>query len=283
MIVIAGYNHAACWETLLYAFLFDVPVVPWSGTWSGSLGTENRLINTLREIYTKRGSSWIAYGSRASEALRAWGAEPESIHVAINTVDVKKYAEYSSNINGFEPNSASFEILYCGQLIPRKNVQSLFNAVSMIESENIQVNIVGDGPLLAELREYTADLKAEINFEGHISRQEIIPYYTKADLVVLPSSVEVWGLVVNEALACGTPVIVSDMCGCAPDVVREGFNGHIFDHKSPQELSHLISKQMTGELKYASAKDIQQDAIHRLSIQRSFDGFIEAIYDANNS
>ncbi len=69
-----------------------------------------------------------------------------------------------------------------------------------------------------------------------------------SNVLVLPSSSEPWGLVVNEAMACGLPVIVSDRCGCAPDLVHEGKNGFVFTYDQPDQLTQLMLRFINGDV-----------------------------------
>jgi glycosyltransferase involved in cell wall biosynthesis len=76
---------------------------------------------------------------------------------------------------------------------------------------------------------------------GFKQYDELPAYYAFADLFVHASRVEQWGLVVNEAMACGLPVVVSRRCGCVPELVREGVNGYSFDPDYPDQLAELLA------------------------------------------
>ena len=81
---------------------------------------------------------------------------------------------------------------------------------------------------------------AEVHFPGLRTSHQLLPYYAFAGCFVLPSTREPWGLVTNEAMAAGLPVLVSNRCGCAPDLVLEGQNGFTFDPTSlPALTAHL--------------------------------------------
>jgi glycosyltransferase involved in cell wall biosynthesis len=91
--------------------------------------------------------------------------------------------------------------------------------------------LVGDGPLRGELEAQVArlGLDSAVQFPGFRQYDELPPYYGLAEAFILPSTHEQWGLVVNEAMAAGLPVLVSERCGCTPDLVAEGENGTTFD------------------------------------------------------
>jgi len=94
-----------------------------------------------------------------------------------------------------------------------------------------RVVLVGDGPLREQLkaRAEKPDLKGRVEFVGFKNQKELPAYLAEADCLVLPSDgTETWGLIVNEAMACGKPAIVSEACGCAPDLIEEGETGYSF-------------------------------------------------------
>jgi glycosyltransferase involved in cell wall biosynthesis len=104
--------------------------------------------------------------------------------------------------------------------------------------------LVGDGPLRHRLESQVleAGLEPCVRFAGMKSTSELLPYYAFAHAFVLPSRREPWGLVVNEALAAGLPVIVSNRCGCASDLVAHGSNGFLFDADREEELVGFLGR-----------------------------------------
>jgi glycosyltransferase involved in cell wall biosynthesis len=89
--------------------------------------------------------------------------------------------------------------------------------------------LVGEGAQKSALARAAQQVEGRIHFAGFVDQQTLPSYYSAADVLVLPSGMgETWGLVVNEAMAAGLAVVVSDLCGCAPDLVREEVNGYQF-------------------------------------------------------
>lgn len=140
--------------------------------------------------------------------------------------------------------------LFVGRLAEEKNVLGLLNSYIAYRQRGgtWSLVLVGDGPLKATLQAAAqgSTFADDILFEGLRNTQELSPYYAFAGCFVLPSSREPWGLVVNEAMASGLPVIVSRQCGCAEDLVADGKNGFIFDAAdgtqlttSMEQMSHL--------------------------------------------
>src|SRR4029450_2851326 len=102
--------------------------------------------------------------------------------------------------------------------------------------------LLGDGPLRADLCRLISDLRLHdhVHLPGFVKYRELPTYYALADVFVHASITEQWGLVVNEAMATGLPVIVSNRCGCVPDLVAEGKNGYPFDPGSVGGLGKLM-------------------------------------------
>jgi glycosyltransferase involved in cell wall biosynthesis len=87
------------------------------------------------------------------------------------------------------------------------------------------------------------DLRSHVTITGFINQREIPDWYAAADCLVLPSdSFETWGLVVNEGMAAGLPVIVSDAAGCAPDLVEDGANGFSFPLGNTAALANRLQR-----------------------------------------
>jgi glycosyltransferase involved in cell wall biosynthesis len=117
-------------------------------------------------------------------------------------------------------------ILYCGRLSQEKNLFNLVAAYHQIDDERKTLIFVGDGELRQSLQNYVDELgAASVFFFGFQNRDQIAKYYTISDVLILPSIQETWGIVVNEAMCFGLPVIVSQQVGAGTDLVTNGQNG----------------------------------------------------------
>lgn len=123
-------------------------------------------------------------------------------------------------------------LLFCGKLIAKKRPLDLIAAAQLAAPDMarpLHLLFAGDGGLAPEVRTALARGKVPGTITGFLNQTEIPAAYVAADCLVLPSDVgETWGLVVNEALACGLPVIVSDRCGCAEDLAQPFGHQHVF-------------------------------------------------------
>ena len=133
--------------------------------------------------------------------------------------------------------------------------------------------LLGDGPLRAELCRLISDLGLQdsVLLPGFKQYPDLPAYYGLANAFILPSVSETWGLVVNEAMASGLPVLVSNRCGCAPDLVQEGVNGWTFDPCNTDQLADLMlrlsqaPKQRLEEMGAASRRIIQDWGVERFA------------------
>lgn len=133
--------------------------------------------------------------------------------------------------------------LACGRFVEKKNWMRLLEAFAAYRlrsgSDALSLVIVGDGPLEAAMRSLCErrGIAQHVKHLGFLQYEQLPAVYGLASALVHASTVDQWGLVVNEALAAGVPVLVSDRCGCAPDLVLPGMNGWTFDPYAVDELA----------------------------------------------
>ena len=137
----------------------------------------------------------------------------------------------------------SYVVLYCGRLSQEKSVVGLLKAYHRVNAKDKALVFVGDGPLRQQLEKYIDQIKIDsVHFFGFQNRQEAPKFYALADVLVLPSYRETWGMVVNEAMCFGLPVIVSDQVGASKDLVLDGYNGLSFPEGNVEALSSRIEQ-----------------------------------------
>ena len=134
--------------------------------------------------------------------------------------------------------------LFAGKLVEFKRPVDLIKAAARVRSQglDLQVMIAGSGQLKQSICSEAKNLGVPVHFMGFQNQSEMPGAYAAADLLVLPSDGrESWGLVANESLACGTPVVISDAVGCAPDLAGDQAVGRIFPLGDIQALAEAIS------------------------------------------
>jgi glycosyltransferase involved in cell wall biosynthesis len=179
-----------------------------------------------------------------------------------------------------EPGRQTF--LFSGKFVDKKRPGDIVEAVRQLAAaglDRVQVLMVGDGPLGASLRAEAAGLP--VRFTGFLNQSEITAAYAVSDCLVLPSdSGETWGLVVNEAMACGLPALVSDQVGSAVDLVTPGLTGDIFPCGDAKALADAMVRY-TAEP--SLLKDMGARAQDRVSRDYNFDRVVDGVIAALGS
>ncbi|MCC6493818.1 MAG: glycosyltransferase family 4 protein [Pirellulales bacterium] len=164
---------------------------------------------------------------------------------------------YHFATGSIEANSRSAELrlqymlpskyfLGSNRFIPKKNLSTLLTAFSAyrrrVGAAAWDLVIIGDGELRPELERQRDDLgiQTSVHLPGFKQYDELPIFYGLAKAFIHASTVEQWGLVVNEAMASGLPVLVSKRCGCVPDLVSEGVNGWTFDPYSADAIADAM-------------------------------------------
>ncbi len=164
------------------------------------------------------------------------------------------------------------------RLSPEKNLLRLLHAFSRYRAggERWQLVIVGTGPQEAQIKQLAATLApGEVHFLGWLQYEELPALYGLARCFVLASASEPWGLVVNEAMACGLPVLVSRHCGCLPELCHRGINGFDFNPLKVEELAGLMLRVSGGEVDL----EAMGAASRRLIANYSLETWIQALTD----
>lgn len=149
----------------------------------------------------------------------------------------KKNAKEWRNKLGIKEADTVF--LFAGKYQKEKNPLLLLNAFINIKQANAHLIFVGNGVLEPKLRKEAGKYR-NIHFIDFQNQSKMPVVYRLANIFVLPSQSETWGLAVNEAMACSCALLVSDKCGCYSDLVIEGKNGYIFKSDNVQDLFFKI-------------------------------------------
>ena len=138
--------------------------------------------------------------------------------------------------------------------------------------------MVGEGELKSKCQLYAAKNKLPVTLTGFLNQTEIISAYVASDCLVLPSDYgETWGLVVNEAMACGVPAIVSDRVGCHPDLIISGKTGEVFPFGDIVSLSDLFLFYIQNPNQLRRMGSEAQQHIKRYSYEEVVKGTLESL------
>ena len=192
---------------------------------------------------------WAVAGGRAHrDYLQQLGFPAERVAGFYDVVDNSFFREGVQPLRAGSPAAfglpPSRYFLYVGRLAAEKNVSTLVRSWLRYRDEGgtWPLALVGDGAEAGALKAMAAASRYadDVLFPGLQSSHALLPWYAFAGCFVLPSTREPWGLVVNEAMASGLPVLVSEACGCGPDLVTAGLNGFLFSPTDASSLTGLL-------------------------------------------
>lgn len=169
-------------------------------------------------------------------------------------------------------------VLFAGKLRAFKRPLDVIEACAALRRKgvDVQVMVAGSGELEGEIRRRSAEAAVPLYMLGFQNQSGMPAAYSAANVLVLPStSSETWGLVVNEALASGTPVVVSDACGCSPDLASDGIAGATYPVGDIQALANRIS-DVVGR---AGAKEHIASTIGQYSLGRAAAGIVACVQE----
>jgi len=285
VVITSGYDSLAYWQAFLYCKIFKKKFILWNETTLLSVGSIRGLKGLLKKIIIKGANKYIVSGMKAKEYITHLGAKYKDVYISLDTVDVSYFREkvikYQNKHDFFSEKEKypKIIILYIGQLIKRKGISQVLKALNILGDPDIDFIIVGSGPEEKNLKIFCKENKLQNVFFKGFQQQEMLPkYYALADIFILPSFEEVWGLVVNEALASGLYVLSSKFAGASYDLIKEGWNGEIFDPNKVEEIVELI-KRVKENIKNIRERrdDISQYACKEFSIEQSAEEFLKAI------
>lgn len=240
--------------TYLTARMRRCPFVLWTGIWSAIDTPFHRLFSPLTRYIYRHADAIVVYGEHVKRYLQGLGVPEEKIFVAAHAVDNEQYSRLASfsEVDALReklrlaPNDRV--VLYLGRLEESKGLVYLLEAFRQIAVSDAVLVVAGEGSERNALLKVSVEtgLEGRIRFAGYVSPENTLPYYAMAQAFVLPSvctrrEKEPWGLVVNEAMNQGVPVIASDAVGAAAGgLVRNGVNGFVVPERDSAALANAI-------------------------------------------
>ena len=246
VILCGGYNYIASWQSLTWARGRGIPYFLWSESNAMELRRGHAVVEFLKSEFLRRCTGFVVPGRSAEEYLRSRRLNDDRIFIAPNAVDNDLFsgAAAEARQNAAARREELFlparYFLFAGRLVREKGVFELLSAYAELEAsmrQQIGLVFVGDGGSRQQLEQAAASIfPGVIKFAGFAQRDQLPSYYGLAEMLILPTYTDTWGLVVNEAMACALPVILSRAAGCAIDLVKENWNGLLV---APRDVSSL--------------------------------------------
>lgn len=277
-IIMNGFTLASTFLRIR-SIIRPVPYIIWSGSVHKKGRNDSWLRKLQRRFVISGACGFVAYGQRAAEYLEMMGAERARIFTGINTVDTEFFRQ---NTVFRLPENNTFNLVYVGYLSARKNVGRLFDVIRELNhrSRVCHLHLVGDGPEkeALQMKVRSMSLTGQVTFHGFRQKEELPGILSDSQCFLFQTDFDIWGLVLNETMAAGIPVIASPEAGAVHDLIDHGENGYIADFTKPVEITDIIISLMDDHRKL---KDLSEKAsakiLNTATIRISSEGFVNAV------
>jgi glycosyltransferase involved in cell wall biosynthesis len=288
VVVVPGWATPAAWAALEWCARRGVAAVclsestAWDEPASGwKLAVKLRLVRQF--------AAALVGGRHHVDYLTQLGMTQERIFFGYDAVDNDYFAAGADAIRGNSPHARRQHdlpknyFLASARFVEKKNLARLLEAFAAYRARAgvgaWSLVLLGDGelrPALEQKRD-TLGLREHVLMPGFRQYGELPAYYALAGAFILASTVEPWGLVVNEAAASGLPLLVSNRCGCAPELVQEGVNGFTFDPLDVSSLAHLMGKIAAPDFPRAGFASASRQIVAPWGPERFASGLTQAV------
>lgn len=280
VLAICGYSPLAMLYAVAWCRWNHKPAILFSDS------TENDFVRSawkerLKKWLVSQYQSALTAGQPQKRYLMKLGMAEKAISTGFDVIDNKVF--HPTLIHKLpKPLSNSF-FFSVNRFVEKKNLPCIIDAYAKYREVSgdsaWDLVLCGDGPLRPQLEQkiYELGLKEYVHLPGFLQQKELLPYFAHASCFIHASIREQWGLVVNEAMAAGLPVIVSTGCGCFEDLVIEKVNGFGFDPKSSAQLSQLMLKVSKENFDRDLMRQAALSQIQKFSLERFSQGLRQAV------
>lgn len=292
--LVTGWNTRSFWQAITACWQSGTPLLVRGDSQLVTPRSRAKQLakSVLYRAFIPRFDGYLIVGDRARRYLLHYGADPGRMYFVPHFVDNEFFRNGADAAEGGRSlrdslgyTAKTTVMLFAGKFISKKRPLDVVDAAALLRARGIDVRVllVGSGELEGALRARVGETGVPTHFAGFKNQTELPAYYAAADLLALPSDGgETWGLVVNEAMACGTPAVVSDAAGCSADLIDEGRTGAAFTFGSPSALADAVERFLPelGTERVAQALSAKMD---RYSLARAVDGTLEAVRSVSRS
>jgi glycosyltransferase involved in cell wall biosynthesis len=288
--IVNGWVVKSCVQLLFACRKYRLPCIVMGD--SNSLHERNWLKRLVHRGLLQRYSAFLSCGKANRNFYIKNGVISDKIFFAPRCIENDRFGIAASELSSERDNIRAewkispsiFTFLFCAKFIEKKRPMDLLKAFNIAykktESSEKQIHLLmaGDGELKSKCGNYAKRNNLPVIFSGFLNQSEIVSAYVASDCLVLPSDYgETWGLVVNEAMACGLPAIVSDRVGCWPDLVEEGVTGSIFPFGDIDALAEKLILFAKNPKKTKAMGERSEKLIRKYSVEEVVKGTMDAI------
>ncbi len=280
--VVPGWSLRSYWQAVRACRRARVPVMvrgdsQLAGQRKGAVG---RVKGVVFPHMLKQFDACLYVGQRNRDYLEHYGVPAKRLFFSPHCVDNDAFRRASAaalGAAGEGANGSRRRVLFVGRLVDSKRPMDVVQAVARLVSEGQPVDLViaGAGELQGRMEEAARAAGVDARFLGFVNQSQLPSVYASSDVVVLPSiAIETWGLVVNEAMACGVPAVVSDAVGCGPDLIQPGATGAVAPLGDVPALATSIASVLALDPRLTRRALAERMEIY--SPARAADGVLEA-------
>jgi glycosyltransferase involved in cell wall biosynthesis len=283
---IDGWALATNWLAWATASVARIPILM-RGESNGLTepeGLKRKLKRAVLKTFFDRVAGFLAIGTNNANFYKSYGVPEGRIFWTPYAVDNAFFIEQAQRLAGQKHSLREKEhippdlpvILFCGKFIEKKRPFDLLRAFAHLDGyHKASLVFVGDGPLRAEMTRFVAEHRlSHVYFLYFRNQNELPACYAMADVLILPSTFEPWGLVLNEAMCFGLPVIASDQVGAAADLVQQGVNGFTYPVGDVEALANCLRRVLADEGARQEMGRQSRAVISRLGIEEDVKGMV---------
>lgn len=277
--VVPGWSLRSYWQAVRACRQVGVPVmVRGDSQLAGQRGGVARLVKAaVFPTLLRQFDACLYVGKRNREYLEHYGMPADRLFFSPHCVDNDAFAAASATARQAQVAAGRRRVLFVGRLVDDKRPMDLVQAAVRLGAagKGVELVVAGAGPLEGSLAEAAQAGGVDARFLGFVNQSKLPAVYAEADTIVLPSMArETWGLVVNEAMACGVPAVVSDAVGCGPDLVRPGVTGAVAPLGDVPALAAGIDEVLAFDRQVTRPR--LAELMHEYSPARAAEGILEA-------
>lgn len=281
---INGYRYASLVGAVITAASRGLPILYRSET-NHMTSPPGPARSVMSAVFKRSSIRCLSIGSLNDQFYAGIGVPAHRRFLVPYSVDNARFRTAAQGLSKAEARKLlgldkdAIVVLYVGKLVPWKRPDLLLRAVASLQRRDVHIAYVGDGRLRESLEHQSRTEGIDARFVGFLNQTEIVRAYAAADLLALPSEHEPWGLVVNEAMNFGLPILVSDHIGCGPDLVGDHGSGMIFESGNVEDLARCLSAMLADPRRL----EAMSNASRRRISEWGFEGCAVGVRAALNS
>lgn len=288
-VLVHGWNYKGAWQAIRACWQTNTPVMVRGD--SHLLTYRHPLKKHLKRLvyrrFIPRFDACLAVGELSREYYMYYGAQADRVFIVPHVIDEWTFKSEAARLSErgtelreqWQLEEGATVFLFAGKFIEQKRPLDFVKALEIAVSSGVPIMglMAGDGPLRRACENYAVENKVPVNFTGFLNQTEITGAYMASDALVMTSEGETWGLVVNEAMSCSRPCVVSDAVGCWPDMILPGETGAVFPKGDVKALGALMIELAMDRLRLKIMGDKAKDRAQQFSVESAVNGLMRAV------